>query len=561
MKQKIVQTAPGQAKKPTPNRTGIPTQMKLDFEHRSGLSFDDVRVHYHSDKPARIGALAYTCGNQVHVGPGQERHLKHELGHVIQQKLGVVKPTTKINNIPINDDPSLEHLASSTWIQTVVHTPSNIGSPVVQCVPSITQVAKKRFIDICKSLLASPNIAKLSSALQLISDQAQTQYPGNAADQEDAILRILLQTGLPRDLAQIMCYQLVQGNIPQARMQFIGYYDGFNGQMGIDRGQIDPRQNSPRQLKLVHLQTKLKRRILPLVRRASLASRPGNLASFQSPFRRNLLHRISYLNNLNRLNPQLQQAIRRGATITNTLIRPNSRNLNYGMPVIPNTINLDSTGFGGITSDSIQPIRGTQRYGLGVGPSQVVHENFHLVENNLLVDDFANLHRFLRMRTDDSVPDRPAGWGSAPTGGTGYNAELPPMAFQNAISRSMHSYHSMFLFGLHNAGNAVLSLLTPDPRGQQYIDDFFLQESNSETTNYATLYREDGGYATEFLSTTGELFSTERGVTELINSDPTRAAMFIYLTNRPLFMELNRSFQWTQPGPDIQTLKQFLHLI
>ena len=56
-----------------PNLTGIPTQMRLNFERRSGLSFDDVRVHYNSDKPARLGALAYTQGTQIHVGPGQER--------------------------------------------------------------------------------------------------------------------------------------------------------------------------------------------------------------------------------------------------------------------------------------------------------------------------------------------------------------------------------------------------------------------------------------------------------------------------------------------------------
>lgn len=76
-----------------PNLTGIPTQMKLDFERQSGLSFDDVRVHYNSDKPAQLKALAYTQGTQVYVGPGQERHLPHELGHVIQQKRGLVQPT------------------------------------------------------------------------------------------------------------------------------------------------------------------------------------------------------------------------------------------------------------------------------------------------------------------------------------------------------------------------------------------------------------------------------------------------------------------------------------
>jgi hypothetical protein len=51
----------------------------------SGFSFDDVKVHYNSDKPAQLQATAYTQGNQVHIAPGEERHLDHELGHVVQQ--------------------------------------------------------------------------------------------------------------------------------------------------------------------------------------------------------------------------------------------------------------------------------------------------------------------------------------------------------------------------------------------------------------------------------------------------------------------------------------------
>lgn len=113
MRQEVIQKAPEQAKKQKPNLTGIPTQMKLDFEHRSGLSFDDVRVHYNSDKPRKIGALAYTQIPQVHIGPGQERHLRHELGHVVQQKQGIVRPTTWINGLPVNDLPELEQLASA----------------------------------------------------------------------------------------------------------------------------------------------------------------------------------------------------------------------------------------------------------------------------------------------------------------------------------------------------------------------------------------------------------------------------------------------------------------
>lgn len=107
----MVQKAPEQAKKQTPNLTGIPTQMKLDFERRSGLSFDDVRVHYNSEKPRKIGALAYTQIPQVHIGPGQERHLQHELGHVVQQKRGIVRPNLYFKGFSINDSLDLEREA------------------------------------------------------------------------------------------------------------------------------------------------------------------------------------------------------------------------------------------------------------------------------------------------------------------------------------------------------------------------------------------------------------------------------------------------------------------
>ena len=113
MRQEVIQKAPERAKKQTPNLTGIPTQMKLDFERRSGLSFDDVRVHYNSDKPKRIGALAYTQGTQVHIGPGQERHLRHELGHVVQQKVMNIPSTVSVDGNAINDDTRLETQADN----------------------------------------------------------------------------------------------------------------------------------------------------------------------------------------------------------------------------------------------------------------------------------------------------------------------------------------------------------------------------------------------------------------------------------------------------------------
>ena len=96
-----------------PNRTGLPDAMKARFERLSGLSLDDVRVHRNSDKPSEMGALAYAQGNEIYIGPRYEKHLEHELGHVVQQKYGLVKPTGKISDKAINDDEKMEAQASA----------------------------------------------------------------------------------------------------------------------------------------------------------------------------------------------------------------------------------------------------------------------------------------------------------------------------------------------------------------------------------------------------------------------------------------------------------------
>lgn len=47
----------------SPNITGIPDSMKTRFENLSAFSFDDMRIHYNSNKPAQLQALAYTKDN------------------------------------------------------------------------------------------------------------------------------------------------------------------------------------------------------------------------------------------------------------------------------------------------------------------------------------------------------------------------------------------------------------------------------------------------------------------------------------------------------------------
>ena len=72
----------------------MPELLKGGIESLSGMDMSDVRVHANSSKPAEVGALAYAQGGDIHLGPGQEKHLPHEAWHVVQQREGRVQPTT-----------------------------------------------------------------------------------------------------------------------------------------------------------------------------------------------------------------------------------------------------------------------------------------------------------------------------------------------------------------------------------------------------------------------------------------------------------------------------------
>lgn len=95
-----------------PNRTGLPDTLKAGVEAMSGMSLDHVRVHRNSARPAQLNAHAYAQGSDIHLAPGQERHLPHEAWHVVQQAQGRVKPTMQMKgDVPVNDEEHLEHEA------------------------------------------------------------------------------------------------------------------------------------------------------------------------------------------------------------------------------------------------------------------------------------------------------------------------------------------------------------------------------------------------------------------------------------------------------------------
>lgn len=96
---------------PAANNTGLPDNLKAGVESLSGVSLDNVKVHYNSSRPTQLNALAYAQGTDIHVAPGQQKHLPHEAWHIAQQSQGRVKPTTQVKGVAVNDNSSLEREA------------------------------------------------------------------------------------------------------------------------------------------------------------------------------------------------------------------------------------------------------------------------------------------------------------------------------------------------------------------------------------------------------------------------------------------------------------------
>nr|WP_304039243.1 DUF4157 domain-containing protein [Fibrobacter succinogenes] len=131
----MVNNAAQRAEAPRPNNTGMPDNLKSGIESLSGFSMDDVRVHYNSSKPATVQALAYTQGTDIHVAPGQEKHLPHEAWHVAQQMAGRVSPTTNINGMPVNDNAALEHEADVMGEKAVQCKNDSTSNPTLAKIP------------------------------------------------------------------------------------------------------------------------------------------------------------------------------------------------------------------------------------------------------------------------------------------------------------------------------------------------------------------------------------------------------------------------------------------
>ncbi len=86
-------------------------EQSLDKEssmYGRGLGF---QVYVNSEEPAKVNADAVTKGSSIFLSQGREDLLRHELGHVIQQKKGIVPATGYVAGQPLNDNAALEQEA------------------------------------------------------------------------------------------------------------------------------------------------------------------------------------------------------------------------------------------------------------------------------------------------------------------------------------------------------------------------------------------------------------------------------------------------------------------
>ncbi len=130
------------------NNTGLPDNLKSGMENLSGMSLDHVNVHYNSPKPAAVQAHAYAQGSDIHLASGQEQHLPHELGHVVQQAQGRVQATTSVGGMAVNDNDGLEHEATAMGnkaLQLAAKSKPNIAEKPVQRMEEEEELLQGKF--------------------------------------------------------------------------------------------------------------------------------------------------------------------------------------------------------------------------------------------------------------------------------------------------------------------------------------------------------------------------------------------------------------------------------
>lgn len=116
----------------SPSATGLDPAMIAGARSEAGVDLSNVTVHHHSSEPAVLGAHAFTRGNEIHIGPGQQGHLAHEAWHVVQQRRGQVAATAVSAHGLLNQNAALERDADKGGIRLQARARALTNSGIVE---------------------------------------------------------------------------------------------------------------------------------------------------------------------------------------------------------------------------------------------------------------------------------------------------------------------------------------------------------------------------------------------------------------------------------------------
>jgi hypothetical protein len=176
-----------------PNNTGLPNQLKSGIESLSGMSMDHVKVHYNSDKPAQLQAHAYAQGGEIHVGPGQEKHLPHEAWHVVQQAHGRVRATIQMAGVGINDDGDLEREADVMGARAAMQGMGMMEQSGVA--PAQLSLAQRRGSVVAQHVAGSLSPQSHSGTTASSSDRGTNASPASSFQAPTQLYREVRATG------------------------------------------------------------------------------------------------------------------------------------------------------------------------------------------------------------------------------------------------------------------------------------------------------------------------------------------------------------------------------
>lgn len=154
----------------------LPEDLRTGIESLSGVAMDDVNVHYESDQPGAINALAYAQGSDIYLGSDQESELPHEAWHVVQQKQGRASATTQHRGQALNDDPALEAEADAMGDRASGYT-GDSGSLQVRSVPS-SAVIQARFPNMSDEFIEKNLPMARDILLNTIDNLTKTELEG-----------------------------------------------------------------------------------------------------------------------------------------------------------------------------------------------------------------------------------------------------------------------------------------------------------------------------------------------------------------------------------------------